>query len=49
VHGFKNVEQAEIHGAEPLVPEASDSEFELAIGQLRSHKSPGSDQIPVDL
>jgi len=38
VHEFKNVEQAEIHGAEPLDPEASDSEFELAIGQLRSHK-----------
>ena len=49
VHGFKNVVQAEIHAAEPLDPEASDSEFVLAIGQLISHKSPGSDQIQADL
>jgi len=41
----KDVWQAEIHTAEPLVPEPSASEFELAINKLRIHKSPGFDQI----
>jgi len=31
VHGVKDVGQAEIHTAEPLVPEQSASEVELAI------------------
>ena len=35
--------------AEPLVPEPSASEFELAIDKLKSHKSPGIDQIQADL
>ena len=43
VHGVKDVGQAEIHTAEPLVPEPSASEVELAIGKLKSHKSPGTD------
>jgi len=43
------VGQAEIHTAEPLVPEPSASEFELAINKLKSHKSPGIDQIPAEL
>ena len=34
VHG---VGQAEMHTAEPLVPEPSASEFELAIDKLKSH------------
>ena len=38
VHGVKNVGQAEIHTAEPLVPEPSTFEVELAIGKLKSHK-----------
>ena len=46
VYGFKDDGQAEIHTAEPLVPEPSASEFELAIDKLKSHKSPGIDQIP---
>ena len=41
VHGVKDVGQAEIHTAEPLVPEPSASEVELAIDKLKSHKSPG--------
>jgi hypothetical protein len=49
VHGAKDVRQAEIHTAEPLVPEPSDFEFELAIGKLKSHKYPGIDQIPAEL
>jgi len=48
VHGFKDVGQAEIHTAEPLVPEPSASEFELANEKLKSHKSPGIDQIPAE-
>jgi len=49
VHGVKDVGQAEIHTAEPLVPEPSASEFEVAIDKLKSHKSPGIDQIPAEL
>jgi len=49
VHGVKDVAQAEIHTAEPLVPEPSASEVELAIDKLKSHKSPGIDQIPAEL
>ena len=48
VHGVKDVGQAEIHTAEPPVPEPSTCEFELAIDKLKSHKSPGIDQIPAN-
>jgi len=49
VHGVKDVGQAEIHTAEPLVPEPSAYEVELAIDKLKSHKSPGIDQILAEL
>jgi len=49
VHGVKDPGQAGIHTAEPLVPEPSDSEFELATDKLKSHKSPGIDQIQAEL
>ena len=49
VHGLKDVGQAEIHTAEPLVPGPSASEVKLAIDKLKSHKSPGIDQIPAEL
>ena len=49
VDGVKDVEQAEIHTAEPLVPEPSASEVELAIDKLKSNKTPGIDQIPAEL
>jgi len=49
VHGVKDVRQAEIHTAEPLVPEPSAADVELAINELKSHKSPGIDQIPTEL
>jgi len=49
MHGAKDVGQAEIHTAEPLVPEPSAPEFEQAIDKLKSHKSPGTDQIPAEL
>ena len=49
VHGVKDVMQAEIHTEEPLVPESTAVEFELAIKKLKSHKSPDIDQIPAEL
>jgi len=49
VHGVKDVGQAEIHTVEPLVPEPSAFEVELAIGNLKSHKSPGIDEISAEL
>jgi len=48
VHGVKEVRQAEIHTAEPLVPESSAAEVELAIKNLKATKSPGIDQIPAE-
>ena len=49
MHGVKDVGQAETHTAEPLVPEPSAFEFELAIGKLKSHKSPGIDEISAEV
>jgi len=49
VHGVNDVRPTEIHTAEPLVTEPSASEVELAIEKLKSHKSPGIDQIPAEL
>jgi hypothetical protein len=49
VHGVSDVRQAVIHTVEPLVPEPSVLEVELAIEKLKSHKSPGLDQIPAEM
>jgi hypothetical protein len=49
VHGVSDVRQVEIHTAEPLVPEPSAFEIEIAIEKLKRHKSPGIDQIPAEL
>ena len=43
-----DVRQMEIHTAEPLVPEPSAFEFDVAIGKLKRHK-PGTDQIPAEM
>ena len=48
VHEVNDVRQTEIHTAEPLVPEPSATEVELAIEKLKSHKSPGIYQIPAE-
>jgi hypothetical protein len=42
-----DIRRTEMHIAEPLVPEASSSEVEIAIGNLR--RSPGTDQILTKL
>ena len=49
VHGVNDVRQTDIHTAKPLVPEPSAFEFELVNEKLKSHKSPGIDQIPPEL
>ena len=38
-----------MHAGEPLVPEPSALDVELAIEKLKSHKSPGIDHIPAEL
>jgi hypothetical protein len=43
ITGIHNVRQKDIHTAEPLVPEPSLVEVEIAIGKLKSYKSPGTD------
>ena len=49
IHGVHDARQTETHTAEPLVPEPSAFEVDLAIDKLKSHKSPGIDQIPAEL
>ena len=48
VHAVKVVGQTEIHTAEPLVPDASASEVELAIDKIKSLKKPSILQIPAE-
>ena len=45
VHEVNDVSQTETHTAEPLVPEPSAFEVELAIEMIKSHKSLDIDQI----
>jgi len=49
VHGINDVGRTEIHTAERMVPEVSALEDEMAIENLKRHKSPGIDQIPAEL
>ena len=49
VHEDNDVRQAQMHTVEPLVPEPSAFEVELAVGKLKNYKSPGIDQIPAEL
>jgi hypothetical protein len=39
----------DIHTAEPLVPEPSLVEVEIAIGKMKSYKFPSTEQIPAKL
>jgi hypothetical protein len=47
VHGVHDVRQMDIHTAEPLIPEPSLVEVEVAIEKFKSYKSPGADKIPA--
>ena len=49
VHEVSDVRQTEKHTAEPLVPEPSAFDVELAVEKPKSHKSPGIAQIPAEL
>jgi regulator of sirC expression with transglutaminase-like and TPR domain len=49
VHGVNDIRQTEIHTAEPLVPEPSAFETEMATEKLKRHLSPGTDQIPAEM
>jgi hypothetical protein len=49
VHRVSDVRQIEIHRAEPLVPDSSPFEVEIATAKLNRYKSPGNDQIPAEL
>jgi hypothetical protein len=49
VHGINDDGQTDVHAAEPLVPEPTASEVEMAIDKLKRHKSPGIDQILAGL
>jgi hypothetical protein len=49
IPGVHGVRQMDIHTAESLMPEHSLIEVEIAIGKLKSYKSPGTDQILAEL
>ena len=49
VHGVNDVRQTEKHTTEPKVPELSAFGVEMSTEKLKSHKSPGIDQIPAEL
>ena len=49
MHGVDDIRQTEVHTAESLVPEPSASEVEMAIENLKRHKSLGLEQIPAEL
>jgi hypothetical protein len=49
VYRVSDVRQIEIHTAEPLAPDPSPLEVEIATAKLKRYKSPGSDQIPAKL
>ena len=49
VHRVNDVRQTEIHTAKPLVHELSAFEVQLATEKLKSHRSPGINEIPAEL
>jgi hypothetical protein len=49
VHNVSAVRQIEVHMAEPLVPGPIRFEVEIAIAKLKKYKSPGRDEIRVEL
>jgi hypothetical protein len=49
VHRVSDVRLREICTAEPLVPDPSPSEVEIAIAKMKKYKSPVSNQISAEL
>jgi uncharacterized protein YdcH (DUF465 family) len=49
VHNVIDDRQTEVHMSEPLVPEPSRLEVEIAIAKLKKYKSRSNDQIPAEL
>jgi hypothetical protein len=49
VHRVSDIRQIKIHTVEPLVHGATHFEIEIAIANLKSYKSPGSEPIPAEL
>jgi hypothetical protein len=49
VHRVSDVRQMEIYTAEPLIPEPSPSQVEIAVADLKRYRSPKILQIPVEL
>ena len=49
VHKGNDVGDSQIQTAEPLIPEPTLLEVEVAIEKLKKYKSPGIDQIPAEL
>ena len=49
VHKDNDVGEIEIQTAEPLIPDPTLLEFEIAIEKLKKYKSPGIDQISAEL
>jgi hypothetical protein len=49
VRNVSDVRQIEVHTVKPLVPGSSRLEVETDIAKLKKYKSPGSDQIPLEL
>jgi hypothetical protein len=49
VHRVSDVRQIEIHTTEPLVPDPSPFEVEIAIEKFEKYKLPGRDHIPAEL
>ena len=49
IYGVNDIKNTVVHTAEPPVSEPSATEVELAIAKLKSHKSPGINQIPAEL
>jgi hypothetical protein len=48
-HGANDVRQTYMQTSEPLVTEPNASEVEVATEKVKSHKSPGIDQISAGL
>jgi hypothetical protein len=49
VHGVHDVRQMDVYTSEPSVPEPSLVKVVIAIGKLKSYKSPGTYQILAEL